>query len=115
MTLWPPEDNIFVMTWVMLGLWALALPGAVLLGYPMLRFLSYRGWNSYLVYGLSGLLCSFAYRPLLDLIFLSFGIRLGADYLIPLWFDWAVGSLMGVVARWAITWRWLQWNILKDS
>ncbi len=113
--LWYPEDKVFAMAWVTLGFWALALPGSVLLGYPMLRFLSYRGWDSYLAYGLGGLFCSLAYRPLLVLIFLAFGIRLPGEYLIPLWFDWILGCLMGLVARWAITWRWLQWNISKPS
>lgn len=112
---WSADDNVYVMAWVTLAFWAMALPGTILLGYPVLRYVWYRGWNSYLVCGLSGLVCALAYRPLLNLIFLVFSIRLGGDYLIPLWFDWGMGFLMGLVARWAMTWRWLQWNSPKPS
>lgn len=83
--------------------WLIALPGAFLLGYPVLRLFRRYGIRSYILHGLAGAICGSHY-----LAALSAGVGWLQDVSGFFVFGGVAGALTGVTARWAMTWQWLR-------
>lgn len=88
-------------------LWMVSLPGLYLFGYPLLRLLHRFRIRSYLVHGMAGAVAGAPYL-LLGIAFLSGSsgwLGLG-EYIMLI--GLLPGFLVGLAARWAMSWRWLK-------
>lgn len=91
-------------------LWIVSLPGVYLFGYPLLRLLHRFGIRSILMHGLVGATAGAPYLPLGIVVLSGFqgGLTWGNGLETTMLVGLLPGFLVGLAARWAMTWEWLR-------